>query len=227
MSKRIMPVLFILVVACVAKVFVGIEKSKDVFSDLPVSGKIIIIDPGHGGWDPGKAGLNGEDEKEINLKIAERIRDYLEQGGAFVYLTRQDDSALGKTKNEDMKKRIAYSRDENADLFISIHQNAFPSASAKGAQVFYYEKSNDGKAVAECIQNRLVAFADESNTRVAKENNNYYVLKNTDVPAVIIECGFLSNPDEEKRLNSEEYRDRLAWAVYMGIWDYFDGENFT
>lgn len=104
MSKRIMPVLFILVVACVAKVFVGIEKSKDVFSDLPVSGKIIIIDPGHGGWDPGKAGLNGEDEKEINLKIAERIRDYLEQGGAFVYLTRQDDSALGKTKNEDMKK---------------------------------------------------------------------------------------------------------------------------
>ncbi len=225
--KGVRVLLITVVFICVTSAYIGVFKSREVFTDLPVSGKTIILDPGHGGWDPGKAGIYGEDEKDINLKIAERIKDYLEQGGAEVYMTRTDDKALGDTKNEDMKNRISGAKKGETDVFISIHQNSFPSASVKGAQAFYYGGSAGGEALAKCIQQRLVTFADTDNKRVAKENDSYYILKKTDIASVIIECGFLSNPDEESRLNDEGYRDSIAWAVYMGIWDYFDGENFT
>jgi len=225
--KHISGILTALVVSCVFAVVAEIDRSRVVFTELPVSGKVVIIDPGHGGWDPGKAGINGEDEKEINLKIAERIKDYLEQGGAEVYMTRMSDEALGKTKGEDMRNRISKAKKGDADAFISIHQNSFTSASAKGAQVFYYDGSSGGEALAGCIQERLITFADNENKREAKKNDSYYILKKTDIASVIIECGFLSNADEERKLNTEEYRDRIAWSVYMGIWDYFEGENFT
>ena len=221
---------FLAIISVVVCLALGIwirDKSRIVFMNMPVSGKVIILDPGHGGWDPGKAGIYGKDEKDINLMIAEKLRDYLEEGGAEVYMTRLDDSALGKTKSEDMKNRISSAKKGEADIFISLHQNSFPLAAAKGAQVFYYGKSEEGKALAESIQSRLVSFADESNKRLAKENESYYILKKTDIASVIIECGFLSNQDEEKRLNTEQYRDKIAWAIYMGIWDYFNDENFT
>ena len=226
-NRHISGILSAVIMVCIFSVATAADKSHAVFYDMPVSGKVIILDPGHGGWDPGKAGINGEDEKDINLKIAEDIKDYLEQGGAYVYMTRSEDDALGKTKNEDMKKRISSARRGEADVFISIHQNSFPAANAKGAQVFYHKASEGGKRLAESIQGRLVSFADSENKRTAKENDSYYILRKTDIAAVIIECGFLSNEDEEKKLNTDEYRNRIAWAVYMGIWDYFEGENFT
>ena len=140
-------------------------------------------------------------------------------------MTREADSALSQTKSSDMKERISLAKKGEADVFISIHQNAFTSPGAKGAQVFYYNGSGGGKALAECIQNRLISFADGENTRSAKQNSNYYILKKTDIAAVIIECGFLSNPSEEKKLNTEDYRDKIAWAAYMGLWDYFEAEE--
>lgn len=226
-NRHISGVLSAIIMVCIFSAVTAADKSHTVFYDMPVSGKVIILDPGHGGWDPGKAGSNGEDEKDINLKIAEDIKDYLEQGGAVVYMTRTEDEALGKTKNEDMKNRISSARKGEADIFISIHQNSFPAANVKGAQVFYHKTSEDGKRLAQNIQDRLVSFADNDNKRIAKENDSYYILKKTDIAAVIIECGFLSNAEEEKKLNSEDYRSKIAWAVYMGIWDYFEGENFT
>ena len=187
--------------------------------------KVIVIDAGHGGFDPGKAGISGEDEKGINIKVSGYLSEYLEQGGAVVILTRNDDQALGGTKREDMKGRKAVVDESGADIMISIHQNSFTQSNAKGAQVFYYDSSEKGKILAECVQKRLVEKVDPSNKREAKANKDYYVLKTTQIPSAIIECGFLSNPGEEKLLNDKEYQQSIAWAIYVGILDYFEKET--
>lgn len=189
---------------------------------MPLDNFTIAIDAGHGGWDPGKTGKNGLNEKDINLDIAQKTADFLEEAGADVYITRTSDSALGESKRSDMKKRIDIIENSKADIMISIHQNSYPSEKAKGAQVFYFRKSENGHLLADCIQKSLIQCLDEKNTRTAKENNNYYVLKNTDIPSVIIECGFLSNPEEERLLNTEEYRLKTAWAIFDGILTYFE-----
>ncbi len=189
---------------------------------MPLDNFTIAIDAGHGGWDPGKTGKNGLNEKDINLDIAQKTAAFLEEAGADVYITRTSDSALGESKRSDMKKRIDIIENSKADIMISIHQNSYPSEKAKGAQVFYFRKSEKGHILADCIQKSLIQCLDEKNTRTAKENNNYYVLKNTDIPSVIIECGFLSNPEEERLLNTEEYRLKTAWAIFDGILTYFE-----
>lgn len=122
-----------------------------------------------------------------------------------------------------MKERRNIINDENTDIVVSIHQNSFPKESVRGAQVFYYKKSEQSKRLAECIQTRLKEFADNSNTRIPKANLDYYILKNTQKPAVIVECGFLSNDEENKNLNSEAYQEKIAWAIYMGITDFCKG----
>ena len=166
-------------------------------------------------------------EKDINIDIAQKLCLFLEEAGADVYFTRDEDEALGETKSEDMKKRINVVDESNADIMISIHQNAYPSESVKGAQTFYFKGSDGGKALAENIQESLVRALDEKNKRVAKENTSYYIIKNTEIPSVIIECGFLSNPDEEKKLNTEEYRLKTAWAIFDGIREYFNEKDIV
>ncbi len=161
-------------------------------------------------------------EKDINIDIAQKLCLFLEEAGADVYFTRSDDEALGQTKSEDMKKRISVVDESNADIMISIHQNAYPSENVKGAQTFYFKGSDGGKALAEKIQASLISALDEKNKRTAKENTSYYIIKNTEIPSVIIECGFLSNPDEEQKLNTEEYRLKTAWAIFDGIREYFN-----
>lgn len=190
---------------------------------LPANCKSIIVDAGHGGWDPGK--VSGElEEKEINLKISEKLSAYLEQGGCIVTRTRTDDTALGSSKRADLKERVNLSSDNDADMLISIHQNYFPKASVKGAQVFYYSKSEESKRLAEYIQQRLKEL-DGTNTRVAKANGEYYILKKSEIPAVIVECGFLSNPDEKNKLTDDNYQAAVAWAVYLGVTDYYGSQE--
>lgn len=188
---------------------------------LPVHNRMIVIDAGHGGFDPGKVASDGVEEKEINLAIAKQLSGYLTQGGAQVVETRISDEALSQSKRDDLNKRVKIANAGNVDLFVSIHQNSFPKGSAKGAQVFYYKGSENGKRLALSIQNRLREVVDVQNTRVPKENTNYYVLKEAKIPSVIVECGFLSNLDEHDKLLSEEYRQKIAWAIYMGILDYY------
>ncbi|HIY03707.1 MAG TPA: N-acetylmuramoyl-L-alanine amidase [Candidatus Anaerotignum merdipullorum] len=188
---------------------------------LPVAAKTIVLDAGHGGWDPGKTGSAGRDEQELNLAIVQKLQAYLEQGGARVYVTRADDKALGENKQEDMRVRKEISNGSGADLLISVHQNAFPSSSAKGAQVFYHTNSTEGKALAECIQESLRQRTDTENTRQVKANGDYYILRTTEIPAALVECGFLSNAEEERKLNEEEYQERMAWGIYCGILAYF------
>jgi len=198
------------------------RESVQTFS-MPVSKKNIVIDAGHGGYDPGKVRNDGIQEKNINLEIALKLQKYLEQSGAYVITTRADDTALSQNKRKDLKERKDIANEKDVDLLVSIHQNSFPKQSAKGAQVFYYSKSEESKIIATNIQNRLKEIADPENTRISKPNKEYYLLKQTSVPAVIVECGFLSNDDENKKLNSDEYQNKIAWAIYMGIVDYYNG----
>lgn len=189
---------------------------------------VIVIDPGHGGFDPGKLGINGEDEKHLNLKISLILRDYLQIAGFKVIMTRiSDDDVDGmqgvKHKSKDMveRKKIA----EQGDILISIHQNSFTQPSVHGAQVFYSKGSEKGKLLATIIQNKIKQEVDTSNKRKAKSNKNYYVLNQSKIPAVIIECGFLTNPEEEKKLNDVMYQNRLAAAIYLSILEYFELDN--
>lgn len=190
-------------------------------SSMPVNQKNIVIDAGHGGYDPGKVASDGTEEKGINLSIAQLLAGYMRQGGANITMTRTEDVALSENKREDLKLRAGFASDTNADLFISIHQNSFPQESVHGAQVFYKKDSESGKALAICIQKRLKEVADMGNTRMPKADGSYYVLKNSKIPSVIVECGFLSNDEEHNKLLEEEYREHLAWAIYMGVMDYY------
>ena len=185
--------IFVLLMIIVSGLYFTIQKQNTVETMLPVNAKVVILDAGHGGWDPGKTGTQGDNEKNINLQIAQKLKQYLEQGGAVVYMTRNSDEALGQKKGEDMKERKRIANESEGDIFVSIHQNAFPKGSAKGAQVFYHKQSQEGKKLAEEIQKSLKKYVDDENTREIKENTNYYILKKTELPSALVECGFLSN----------------------------------
>ncbi|MGN1317486.1 MAG: N-acetylmuramoyl-L-alanine amidase [Lachnospirales bacterium] len=210
-------------VIIIGSVRVFYTETMDVTS-MPVNHKNIVIDAGHGGMDPGKVAGDGTEEKGINLNISLKLEGFLEQGGAIVTTTRIIDEAVGKNKREDLKNRVAISKANNGDMFISIHQNSYPQSNVTGAQVFYNKNSEDSKRLALFIQKRLKEVVDNENNRVAKANSNYYVLKEMSVPAVIVECGFLSNSVEKEKLSSPEYQEKIAWAIYMGILDFY-GES--
>jgi len=163
----------------------------------------------------------GTEEAPINLAIAEQLQRYLELGGATVLLTRADGNALADSKREDLAARRVLADGVQADILVSIHQNSYPEAYVHGAQAFYYDESEAGKRLAEAIQAELGGYLDESNHRAAKADSSYYLLKQTGLPSVIVECGFLSNEAENRLLSREEYQERVAWAVYMGIAQYF------
>ena len=184
--------------------------------------KVILIDAGHGGWDPGKVGEGDALEKDINLAISQKLQAILEQSGAFIVTTREEDVALSESKRQDLKNRKELANNLHADIMISIHQNSYPQQNVKGAQVFYYKDSEKSQALAEYIQNQLISFLDPSNRRLAKANTDYYILKQSSIPAVIVECGFLSNPGERNALLDEIYQEKVAWAIYLGLLDYYE-----
>lgn len=181
----------------------------------------VVIDSGHGGSDPGKIGINGVLEKDINLAIAGKLKDLLEKEGIEIILTREDAQGLADTKAEDMKKRVEIINREAPELCVSIHQNSYSDESIHGAQVFYFTHSEKGEQAAECIQQALLQ-ADTDNTRQKKANDTYYVLKKSEVPTVIVECGFLSNKKEADLLNTEEYQQKIAEAVAKGVLEYLE-----
>lgn len=185
----------------------------------------IVLDAGHGLWDPGKIGVGGSLEKEINLQITMKLKSLLENGDFQVVLTREQDGELtdgskSDTKAGDMKNRCRIIEEADPIFTVSIHQNSYTTADVKGAQVFYYGQSKEGAELAAHIQRSLVSRVDPKNHRVEKANESYYLLKKTSSPTIIVECGFMSNPREEELLNQEEYQEKLAWAIYMGICTY-------
>lgn len=222
-KEQVLMVLYLLVIAAgLIKSYT--EETVETVS-LPVSKKVIMIDPGHGGWDPGKVTESGVQEKDINLAIAAQLQMYLEQGGSTVLISRGDDTALANEKNADLNSRTVIADTGKADILVSIHQNSYPSSSVHGAQVFYYDTSDNSKTLAESIQKELIDFVDTENNREAKSDKNYYLLKRTKIPAVIVECGFLSNGSESAKLQQEEYQEKVAWGIYMGIVNYYNADG--
>lgn len=194
-------------------------------NDSSSDGLSIVIDAGHGGIDPGKVGINDALEKDINLALALKLRDKFSQDSIRIILTRDSDTGLyseGSTnkKAEDMQTRCKIISDASPIFTVSLHQNSYPSPEVCGAQVFYFGQSQDGKKLADMIQDSLISNVDPDNHRVAKANESYYLLKKTPTPTVIVECGFLSNPTEADLLLTDDYQNQLIDAIYNGIQNY-------
>lgn len=188
---------------------------------------IVVIDPGHGGYDPGKVSEDQTLEKDINLQISLKLKNYLEAQDCIVYMTRDSDHSLcdeneSHKKQADMRNRITYIEEHQPDLMISIHQNSYPSKDVRGAQTFYYDASDDSEYLAACVQASIIDHIAPDNHRTHKANSSYYILKNTNCPSILVECGFLSCPPECALLNSEEYQEKIAYAIAIGIRTYLN-----
>lgn len=188
-----------------------------------VCGKTIIIDPGHGGDDAGAGGRSGLREKDVVLDIGQQLASLFNRAAVYTVLTRDTDNGLiepgahpsSNWKRLDLESRVELASRHNADLFISIHANSFPEQVWSGAQTFYHSNSDEAKALAISIQKELVSRLGP-NLRKAKTGNDYYVLRKSTVPAVLVEVGFLSNPREEALLAQADYRKRVAEAIFHG-----------
>ncbi|MBL4954610.1 N-acetylmuramoyl-L-alanine amidase CwlD [Neobacillus sp. OS1-32] len=199
--------------------------------NLPLSGKIILLDPGHGGPDGG-AGSGDTLEKDIALAITLKVRDYLQQQGALVIMTRETDKDLAdpgirgysRRKVEDLKKRLEMINDSDNDFFASIHLNAIPSSRWSGAQTFYAPHHKENARAAKFIQEELRKNL-ENTTRKAKPISQVYILKYAERPGVLVEVGFLSNPVERENLKQESYQEKVADSIYRGILRYFTNEQ--
>ena len=219
-------VMGVAMVCLVAVLVRGITVTETVAMDVERE-YVVVLDAGHGGVDPGKVGVDGTLEKEINLHIALQLKEYLEAADVTVLLTRETDEGLYQSsdtnkKRSDMEARCAMIRNASPDLAVSIHQNSYHEESVKGAQVFYYEKSQEGMRLAQILQQGFDRVLGEENTRQAKANDQYYLLLHTSCPVVIVECGFLSNWEETIKLSDEGYQERLAWAIHLGILQYLN-----
>lgn len=189
--------------------------------------RVVVIDVGHGGNDPGKVGVDGSLEKDINLQIAKQLKTYLEASDVTVIMTREDDQGLydendKQKKTADMRNRCELINNSGAELVVSIHQNSYHEESVFGGQVFYYKRSDRGKQLADIIQKRFDYVLKDKNRRTAKANDNYYLLLHVKCPIVIVECGFLSNWEEAKKLGTAEYQDKMAWTIHMGVLEYLN-----
>lgn len=192
--------------------------------------KTVLIDAGHGYPDGGAVGNSGTVESDINLDIALELKKLLEKSGFYVILTRNDENTpaevnenkkIRQIKREDLSIRRNMRDEVGADIFVSIHQNKFTDSKYWGAQVFYSKDNHESRELGEALQRSLIDVLDPSNTRSAKEDSgSIFILKNAQIPSVLIECGFLSNDKEEKLLNTEKYRQKIAWAIFCGIINY-------
>jgi N-acetylmuramoyl-L-alanine amidase len=196
---------------------------------LPVSNKVIVLDAGHGIPDEGAQSSNGTTEAQTNLKIALKVQNLLEQSGATVILTRSDENAIydldSKTLKEkkisDIHNRVKIGNENSADIFVSIHLNKIPQNQYWGWQCFYKDGNEQSTKLAKSLQSNLNESIQKENKRVAMKLDTVYIMKHVEVPISIVECGFLSNPEEEKLLLKDSYQDKLAWGIYNGIIDYF------
>ena len=196
---------------------------------LPVSNHVIVVDAGHGKPDEGAESNQGTTEAETNLKIALKLQNLLEQSGATVVLTRSDENAIYSAEEEtlrekkvsDIRNRVKIGNESSADIFVSIHLNKIPEQQYWGWQCFYQEGNEASIRLANQIQNNLNDAIQKENKRVPMKLDSVYIMKHVEIPISIVECGFLSNPQEEIQLQEDEYQNRLAWGIYNGIISYF------
>ena len=227
--KRINVILLSVFVSIFAFILVTDKKASIPTVSLPVSGKTIVIDAGHGKPDEGAESSKGTTEAETNLKIALKLQNLLEQSGATVILTRSDENAiydldaktLKQKKISDIHNRVKIGNESSADIFVSIHLNKIPQQQYDGWQTFYNGNNENSRKLAVSIQNKLNDAIQKENNRIAKTIDNIYIIKHVEIPTTIVECGFLSNPEEERSLLEDEYQNKLAWGIYNGVINYF------
>ncbi len=207
-----------LTVLCIMAVLAVDTGEKEVLS-YGLANKIIVVDAGHGGPDPGA--VRGKYvEKDITLQVSKKLGDYLSQAGALVIMLREDDRDLAEDssnsrKRSDLKRRVEIANEAGADLYISIHTNADPCSRWSGAQTFYHSGSDRSKVTAVIIQEELTRIL--GNTERKAKPGSYFILSRTEMPSVIVEMGFISNPREAQQLSEDQYQSRLAYAVFSGI----------
>ncbi len=178
----------------------------------------------------GAVANDGTTESEINLQITLKVQKLLEQSGTTVILTRSDDKAiynldaktLRQKKVSDIKNRVKIGNESSADIFVSIHLNKIPQQQYSGWQCFFKNGNEQSEELAKSLQISLNEAIQKDNNRVAMKINDIYIVKKVEIPISIVECGFLSNPQEEKQLKEDEYQNRLAWGIYTGICDFFN-----
>ncbi|GFN33454.1 N-acetylmuramoyl-L-alanine amidase CwlD [Paenibacillus xylaniclasticus] len=201
---------------------------------LPLSGKTVVIDAGHGGIDGGAVSKQGDIEKDLNLAIAIYLRDYLQQAGALVVMTREGDydlagkdtKAVARRKTEDLVKRAEFIKQAKPHLVISIHMNSIPSPKWSGAQTFFYPSNESNAQIAALIQDEIKnKLATTSRVASVIKNEVYLMKQITDIPMALVEVGFLSNPDEARRLADGNYQRAVAAAIYQGILRFSSGEK--
>ncbi|QQK74368.1 N-acetylmuramoyl-L-alanine amidase CwlD [Salicibibacter cibarius] len=198
---------------------------------LPLSGQVIVIDPGHGGVDGGSSSREMLMEDDVALEMSFKLRDYLQSAGALVLMTREEDvdlaapstEGLRNRKVEDLQNRVQLINESGSDFFISLHLNA-GSANWSGAQTFYNPAFTESQMMAETVQGELTRQLENTNRKAAGVNN-IYMLDSTEVPGLLIEAGFLSNPEEAARFEDEEYLDQMAAAIYQGLARYAVAEE--
>lgn len=198
-------------------------------SSTPITNKIIVLDAGHGIPDEGAVGFTGTTEQAINLSIVLKLQKLIEQSGAKVILTRSDENgiysldstSIRSKKVSDIKNREQIIDNCNADICISIHLNKYTDSKYSGWQTFYQSNSENSKALSEFIQNELNNNMDDNNDRIPMSIKGVYLMEHIDIPGVIVECGFISNPEEEQKLKEESHQSKLAWGIYTGIQKYF------
>lgn len=199
-------------------------------ASIPMKNMVIIIDPGHGGIDGGAIGVTGTLEDDINLSIALKLRRLIEQAGGVALTIRETDMGLyseGKKKGrklEDLKNRQKMFSESQSNIIISIHLNSFPQSRYYGAQTFYKEGDDRSKKLAEYIQAEMIAIMNRGNDRKIKPKSDLYFFKGNDIPGVLVECGFLSNPEEEQLLKQDHYQEKLAWCIFCGVVEYLEDE---
>jgi len=208
-----------------------VDKQEDtVFTvTLPVTNKTIVLDAGHGLPDEGAESLNGVTEASINLIITKKVQTLLEQSGCNVILTRSDENGIydlkantiREKKVSDIKNRVKIGNESSADAFISIHLNKIPQNQYYGWQTFFKGNSQVSEELAKSIQEELNSSIQRENNREALKITGKYIIDNVEIPITIVECGFLSNPEEAQLIQQDEYQNKLAWGIYNGIMDYF------
>lgn len=227
LKKRVMEMM--MAVLLLISVFFLSKEAAVVSNETSEKEKVIVIDAGHGGADPGMIGIGGLEEKGINLAVSMKLKETLENQGFTVVMTRQEDKGLYEegTRNkkvQDMQNRIEIMEKAKPILAVSIHQNSYTEESVKGPQVFYYETSAEGQKLAVNIQSALNTELSTERPRKEKGNTSYFLLKKSPCVLNIVECGFLTNKKEAELLQTEEYQQKIVGAVVKGIVQYMEGK---
>ena len=237
-KKRIVLIIFGLIIG-ISSFFIKTKlknidnKKLSEVTAVPSSGKTVILDAGHGSPDEGAESKNGTTEAKINLEIVLEVQKLLEQSGTTVILTRSDENSiydldkktLREKKISDIKNRVKIGNESSSDIFVSVHLNKIPESQYYGWQCFYNTKNEKSKSLAENLQKSLNEAIEKENNREVKKLESVYIMKNVEIPISIVECGFLSNPEEEQELQTKEYQEKLAWGIYTGINKYFNEIN--